>query len=765
MKADPVNPRNLFDGNVHYEIPVFQRPYVWNEEDQWAPLWSDVERVATRVVRAGADADALKAIGGHFLGAVVYESKPPVVGDVTRHAVIDGQQRTTTLQILLDAVHQVIAERGHEMMAEDLEGLILNRSSAFKGRPERFKLWPSRGDREGFAQAMDPAAGWIGDHRIIAAHQYFRMEAEAWLAGMPDADGAIPPGTEEERVYALSSTLQHRLLVVAINLTGHDDAQLIFETLNDRGTPLLKADLIKNWIFQVGERIHADIESWPEKYWSDFDDDWWRDEIPQGRTPRSRIDIFLQYWLTMRTRDDVPTDEVFRKFVSHAEQRMNSSEGADGLLTEMRRDADTFRNFAQLDPDTVPGRFYSTVIEALELASTTPLFLWLLSENHQVPESQIEIGIRALESWTVRRTLLRYTTKDINKMMVAILGLLDDLEVSRAGDVVETFLAAQAADARLWPGDVELQRELPGIRLYGNVRQGRLRLVLEAAEAHLRTKRHEAVTIPHNLQVEHVMPRAWRSHWSSQALSPEDAEERDRVVDRLGNLTLVTPELNGTLSHRPWTDAEMIGVKSAGENKGLGKRALLNKYSLLVISRGIVDENPDSWTEENIRKRSEALASVLCEVWPGPPVAASGTPAPVDEAANEVSGVTEPGDEATVVATPIDTDDPTAPIVDPETQPSLEKAMKDVYVRAKAEVNYDAKVYLGMLSTHGGLGTARRLLHSPGVSDGFVSLWERGRVDLAVENVVVRPEFRDLFTDEELDIARDRLREYGLDVE
>ena len=73
---------------MHYEIPVFQRPYVWNEDDQWAPLWSDVERVATRVVHAGADAEALKAIGGHFLGAVVYESKPPVVGDVTRHAVI-----------------------------------------------------------------------------------------------------------------------------------------------------------------------------------------------------------------------------------------------------------------------------------------------------------------------------------------------------------------------------------------------------------------------------------------------------------------------------------------------------------------------------------------------------------------------------------------------------------------------------------------------------------------------------------------------------
>lgn len=248
MKADALNPRQLFDGNVHYEIPAFQRPYVWNEENQWAPLWGDVVRVAEKVVEAGEGAGGVPA--GHFLGAVVYESKPPVVGDVTRHLVIDGQQRTTTLQVLIDAVQHVVQERGHELMAEDLEGLVLNRSAVFKGKPERFKLWPSKGDRQAFSQAMDPHPGWEGEHRIILAHDFFRAEASAWLSGQADADGISPPGSEEQRVLALSSTLQHRLYLVAINLTGHDDSQLIFETLNDRGTPLLKADLIKNWIFQ-----------------------------------------------------------------------------------------------------------------------------------------------------------------------------------------------------------------------------------------------------------------------------------------------------------------------------------------------------------------------------------------------------------------------------------------------------------------------------------------------------------------------------------
>ncbi len=91
-------------------------------------------------------------------------------------------------------------------------------------------------------------------------------------------------------------------------------------------------------------------------------------------------------------------------------------------------------------------------------------------------------------------------------------------------------------------------------------------------------------------------------------------------------------------------------------------------------------------------------------------------------------------------------------------------AMRDVYVRAKNEAGYNATVYLRMLADHGGMGTAKRLLASSGVSEGFVALWERGRVDLAVENVVLRSEFAPLFDDHELEIARHRLREYGQDV-
>lgn len=144
MDANPRSPRELFEGKEHFEIPAFQRPYVWNEEDQWAPLWDDVVRVAESYISAK-ESGAEPTLPQHFLGAVVFETRPPIAGDVTRHEVIDGQQRMTTLQLLLDAVHEVIENQGHELHAEALEDLILNKSKAFAGKRERFKLAFSSG--------------------------------------------------------------------------------------------------------------------------------------------------------------------------------------------------------------------------------------------------------------------------------------------------------------------------------------------------------------------------------------------------------------------------------------------------------------------------------------------------------------------------------------------------------------------------------------------------------------------------------------------
>jgi hypothetical protein len=613
MEANVRTPRELFDGKVCYQIPVFQRPYVWTEEDQWQPLWDDISRIAESLLVVEPDQKELAALPRHFLGAVVVKQLPSVAGDPARSSVIDGQQRLTTLQLVLDAAQLVMEQSGHADVAESLQELVLNDSKRFKGTSKRFKLWPSRADRTAFEHVMDNGAvvpPELLETRIALAHRFFRVAISDW------AELSSDPAKSRSRLAALSEVLQQRLQIVAIDLSGTDDDQLIFETLNDRGTPLLAADLIKNYVFQRIEDLGADVDACSDKYWQDFDDDWWREQVSQGRLYRSRIDLFLQYWLTMRVKDEIPTDAVFTRFRVYAAEQLSKESTALPFLAGLRRDADTFREFAQLDPKTARGSFYGLVVEALELGAFIPLLLWLLSEQHAAAPNQADKALEAVESWTVRRTLLRRTMKDVNKLVVALLRELEQHPSERVGDATVEYLRSQTADARTWPLDETLLTELPSIKAYGNIKQPRLRAVLCGVEMKLRTDRNEDVSLPSKLEIEHVMPQGWRSYWSSDVTGNHDAiARRDLLVNTLGNLTLVTQPLNGALSNRPWTDTEAAKVAPTGKDAGLGKRSLLNRNSVLLINKSIVDSHVDAWTDADIENRSHSLAKAIAEAW------------------------------------------------------------------------------------------------------------------------------------------------------
>ncbi len=625
VEADALNPRALFDGNVSYEIPPFQRPYVWNEEEQWQPLWDDIVRVAEKLIEAPGESDQGES-RSHFLGAVVLKLRETPAGEVSRRSVIDGQQRLTTLQLLLDAAQLVIEEHGDEEDAESVQELVYNGARRFRNTPSRFKLWPSRVDRHAFEYVMDnelEVTSQASASRIHQAHSFFISEIRKW------ADVSGDPDKAKARLATLAQVLQQHLQIVSINLSPTDDDQLIFETLNDRGTPLLAADLIKNYVFQQCEEIGADVDAWSETYWQDFDEDWWRDQVSQGRLYRSRIDLFLQYWLTMRLRDEISSEAVFSRFKKFADDFLHSSAQAEEFLKGLRRDADTYRDLVTKEGESPAAAFYNRVVEALELGSFIPLLLWLVSDNHEVPEAEVERALGAVESMAVRRTLLRMTTKDFNNLVVATLKELDGKPMVEVGSVVEGFLAAQTADARSWPTDDHLREQLPSIRLYGNVKQPRLRVILSALELRLRTARHESVSLPEKLEIEHVMPRGWRTYWGGDIQGDaEMAAKRDVRVDTLGNLTLVTKKLNGTLSNRPWRDSDAAVVATTGREAGLGKRSLLNQYSVLVLNKDIVDAHEDGWTENDIRERSRQLTEDLISIWPRPvaaPAQASGS--------------------------------------------------------------------------------------------------------------------------------------------
>ncbi|MGH3599558.1 MAG: HNH endonuclease family protein, partial [Pseudonocardiaceae bacterium] len=259
--------------------------------------------------------------------------------------------------------------------------------------------------------------------------------------------------------------------------------------------------------------------------------------------------------------------------------------------------------------------FYYRVVEAMQMGVATPVLLWLLSAEHAVPAAERARSLAALESWLVRRMLLRLTTKDINRMTVALLKELSTGEPSDTGTITERFLASQTAWSRYWPTDDELISSVATAKLYGVVQQGRIRMVLEAIEDAKRTAKSEIPRCPRSLQVEHIMPQSWHSHWGSDIDGePLAAAARDRMVQTLGNLTLVTAKLNPSLANLPWLDDDATQIKPRSE----GKRTQLDQHSLLLLNRELVKRHPDRWTEDDIASRGKALSAAVAVIWPRP---------------------------------------------------------------------------------------------------------------------------------------------------
>ncbi len=141
-------PQEIFFMPQRLIVPLFQRPYVWSEEAQWRPLWEDIERLVERRMEGELTAT-------HFLGAAVLQQQANVVGALAIRSIIDGQQRLTTLQLLLDAMHGgVMVARGHDMEALQLGNLISNATQYRNDEDDEFKVWPTNRDRPAFREVM-----------------------------------------------------------------------------------------------------------------------------------------------------------------------------------------------------------------------------------------------------------------------------------------------------------------------------------------------------------------------------------------------------------------------------------------------------------------------------------------------------------------------------------------------------------------------------------------------------------------------------------
>ena len=594
MDAKITTLRELFQKDVRYIVPPFQRPYVWNQDEQWLPLWEDVRNTAESYLDVLSDTDdpaaAVANTSVHFLGAVVAQQRLTSAAEIESRAVIDGQQRLTTLQLLLDAAQQAFKEADAHLEARRLQRLVLNDEVYVDNEPDlAFKIWPSTTDRDAFRQAMrnETTNETYEDSPIVQAHDFFREQIIEWLQNFESTS---------EPAQALEAVLTQLLQVVVIDLGYNDNPHVIFETLNARGTPLLDSDLIKNYMMyeasQSGStaKVHDNILQF-------FEQPWWRQEVRQGRLFRPRVDVFLNYWLIMHKREEVPATRVFPAFRDYA-----SDGSVEQIAANLERIAQVYRDLEETEGDSVLGKFLYRV-RGMQAGVVSPLLMWLLSHpESQMPRLRVNRCLRAIESYLVRRMICRLSTKQYNGIVIDLLNALNK-ENERPDEVIVRYLGEQETEAGLWPDDHMLEDEMLSRPLYRQLPRNRLRLVLEGIEGQLHTPMTERGQPEPNLTIEHVMPRQWRQYWSlvpDLADSEEAAAGRERMIHTVGNLTLVRQRLNTSVSNGPWA----------------AKREAIREHSVLFLNKDLLDHAGDEWDEAAIEERGRRLAALAAAAWP-----------------------------------------------------------------------------------------------------------------------------------------------------
>lgn len=616
MQAGDVKLGQVFSNDHVNVIPLFQRPYVWDQDENWSPLWHDLMQASIDVEadrRSGAEVPSEST---YFLGAVVIHQRLKHPQRLASSHIIDGQQRLTTLQVLLAAMRSVATTQGQGKVAAQCTALLENRKEVIDEDfgEDRYKVWPLPQDREAFLWAVrrpdDDSPAPDAEHRLVRARNWFEGQLVEWLR---DEDA------EPNRIQDLLTALKDRMQLVQVSLGTADQPQVIFEALNHRGVRLAAADLVKNRLFYAVETQGdgKDAEHLLLNHWLTLDSEYWRSTVTTGRIKRALVDLLLSYWLTIKTQEEVIVESLFSDF---SRWLARTDERAADIICDLRRYADIYAQVLESPANTPTGLLVSGMW-ATKTTTPWPVILVLHSRSG-VPPEQIDRAALAIDSFLMRRGVIGLTGKDYNRLFLAILKDVLAAPPEVAGDAVITSLKSQTAESRYWPSDKQFQEALTGPDLYRRMYRARLKSLLVALENQLQSDMVVGGKLlaldDAKINVEHVMPQDWVPNWSLAVDASEIEEEhRNDAIHRLGNLTLATTRLNPALSNKGWSE----------------KRPLLQSHSLVRLTTASILASPipekfsdevwtSTWDEERIEVRTQLLASVAQELWPGPPMAA-----------------------------------------------------------------------------------------------------------------------------------------------
>jgi hypothetical protein len=625
MDSDRNSVIELFKPERQYCVPFYQRAYVWNQEDQWSRLWSDIQE------KAEARLSGLPATP-HFMGAVVLDpqDRKKLIG-VERVHIIDGQQRFTTIQFALAALSIMLRSWGHTDVLSVVEACLRNsdeRNMRNKAA-EAFKVWPTFYDRKAYTKAihttkLDDLREAFPEHftqqqslkkigvrhpPALTAIWYFANQMDAWLSktGKPGPESA----------EALASAILEDLVVISITLDAEDDAQVIFETLNGHGVELTATDLIRNYVFLRAEAEDADAEKLYQDQWRRYESDSWKQGERRGRLVRSRVEWFIQTVLQAEMRDDIDQGRIYAEYQRYARQ---ANLTASVQLTTLASYADAYEALLDGDGREPIGRFGKRY-SAWDASTTYVLALAIAKSGASEKEQDDMLGI--VGSYLVRRAICGLTNKNYNKVFLQLLKNLKGSPLTP--ESLRDAVAAFTGEATRFPKDDEFRAAILRGSMYpGRLDAPKMRSILVELENALRTERTEEPVAPAlaNLDIDHMMPQEWPAFWPLKDGTTATAQEltqaqtakwidekkltdrqkvllaREAVIPTFGNLTLLH-----------------YGTNRAAKNREVGvKRDLFLRHSNLHLNREMLVA--EKWDEDSVLKRAEALGKHALQIWP-----------------------------------------------------------------------------------------------------------------------------------------------------
>jgi uncharacterized protein with ParB-like and HNH nuclease domain len=622
MKADAVTLLGIFEKKMRLEVPLFQRQYVWSREHQWEALWEDISRKFIDQLEGRLNSPV------HFLGAMVLDQKQTPTTHVEKRQVIDGQQRLTTLQMFIAAFRDFCTEHGCTDVAAELQGYVFNKGMMANPEVEKFKVWPTQADRTQFIDVVTSgsrdelekrhplvkkkyARNYDPRPRMIEGYLYFRDEMEEFFVGNEKEAAFEGDRPLAERVELTFTALKSLLKVVVIDLETDDDAQVIFETLNARGEPLLPADLLRNFIFLRAARSKEPQEPLYEKYWRKFDDPFWREEVKQGRLLRPRSDLYIQHFLASKLTDDIPIKHLFVEYKNWINCQAPYA-SVEAELSTLSRQGDEFRRIVEPQTTDIIYPLF-TFLDNFDIRTAYPLLLHLLDEN--LPNSEWEEISIALESYLLRRAVCGLTTKNYNRVFLGLTKTLRK-DGTSATRIVQA-LSDNKGDSTEWPRDEAFRASWNTGGAYQILQSGRLVHLFRRLNDKYYNSKTEVISIDSPLTIEHLMPQEWIENWPMpdgslgltyaqlEDADPNDPKavstrRRNSLIHSIGNLTIVSQALNSAVSNSDWTT----------------KKPEILKSSLLPINQQLV--NKAEWNEATITERSADLFKLALSIWPSP---------------------------------------------------------------------------------------------------------------------------------------------------